>query len=107
MIQAQQTIHEAGFELLEAVWPLRDGYQAAFDEGRAGTMANFEVRDDGTIAPWLTFDRHMTVLRGLYDHDPVDAASRVHAPMLMILAGDDDERMGDKRGAVADMADVA
>jgi len=37
LIQAQQTIHEAGFELLDAVWPLRDGYQAAFDEGRAGS----------------------------------------------------------------------
>jgi len=89
---------QARLEQFASDWP---------DEGRAGTMANFEVRDDGTIAPWLTFDRHMTVLRGLYDHDPVDAASRVHAPMLMILAGDDDERMGDKRGAVADMADVA
>jgi chromosome partitioning protein len=37
LIQAQQTIHDAGFELLDAVWPLRDGYQAAFDEGRAGS----------------------------------------------------------------------
>ena len=32
--------------------------------GRQGTLANFEVRDDATIAPWLTFDRHLTVLRG-------------------------------------------
>ena len=29
------------------------------EEGRAGTLANFEVRDDGTVAPWLTFERHL------------------------------------------------
>ena len=85
-------------DMFAADWP---------EEGRAGSMANFDIRDDGTIAPWLTFDRHMTVLRGLYDHDPVDAASRLRAPALMILAGDDDDRMGDKRAAVAEMVAVA
>lgn len=37
LLQAKQTIEEAGFHLLDAVWPLRDGLQAAFDEGRAGS----------------------------------------------------------------------
>ncbi len=40
------------------------------ESGRAGTLANFEVRDDATIAPWLTFERHLTVLRGLWEHQP-------------------------------------
>jgi len=37
LMQAKQTIEEAGFHLLDAVWPLRDGLQTAFDEGRAGS----------------------------------------------------------------------
>ena len=55
-------------------------------EGRAGTMANFEVRDDGTIAPWLTFERHITVLRGLWEHQPSAVYPDVQAPTLLIPA---------------------
>ena len=55
-------------------------------EGRAGTMANFEVRDDGTIAPWLTFERHLTVLRGLWEHRPSEAYPGVRVPALLIPA---------------------
>ena len=31
-----------------------------------------QLRDpaDGTIAPWLTYDRHLAVLRGLWEHHP-------------------------------------
>lgn len=56
------------------------------DEGRAGTMANFEVRDDGTIAPWLTFDRHLTVLHGLWEHSPSSRYPGVNVPTLLIPA---------------------
>lgn len=56
------------------------------DEGRAGTMANFEVRNDGTIAPWLTFERHLTVLRGLWEHQPSTRYAGVHVPTLLIPA---------------------
>ncbi len=60
------------------------------DEGRAGTMANFEVRDDGTIAPWLTFERHLTVLRGLWEHSPSDVYPNVRVPTLLIGADNGD-----------------
>lgn len=56
------------------------------DEGRAGTMANFEVREDGTIAPWLTFDRHLTVLHGLWEHSPTSRYPGVRVPTLLIPA---------------------
>jgi pimeloyl-ACP methyl ester carboxylesterase len=56
------------------------------EEGRAGTLANFEVRADGTIAPWLTFERHMTVLRGLWEHRPSAAYPEVRVPALLIPA---------------------
>jgi pimeloyl-ACP methyl ester carboxylesterase len=56
------------------------------EEGRSATLANFEVRADGTIAPWLTFERHMTVLRGLWEHRPTAIYSDVPVPTLLIPA---------------------
>jgi pimeloyl-ACP methyl ester carboxylesterase len=56
------------------------------EEGRRGTLANFEVRDDGTIAPWLTFDRHLDVLRGLWEHRPSTRYPRMRVPVLLLPA---------------------
>lgn len=64
------------------------------DIGIAGTMACFEVRDDGTIAPWLTFERHLLVLRGLWEHRPMQRFPVITDPVLLIGA--------DTRGAAAD-----
>jgi pimeloyl-ACP methyl ester carboxylesterase len=55
-----------------------------------GTLANFEVRPDGTVAPWLTFERHMRILRALWEHRPIDAWSRVGAPALVCPAAGGD-----------------
>ena len=56
------------------------------EAGRQGTLANFEVRDDGTIAPWLTFERHLTVLRGLWEHQPSSRYPEIGVPTLLIGA---------------------
>jgi pimeloyl-ACP methyl ester carboxylesterase len=56
------------------------------EEGRQGTLANFEVRDDGTIAPWLTFERHIMVLRGLWEHQPSSRYPLIDVPALLIAA---------------------
>jgi len=56
------------------------------DEGRAATMANFELRNDGTIAPWLTFEHHLSVLRGLWEHTPSAVYPHMHVPTLLIGA---------------------
>jgi pimeloyl-ACP methyl ester carboxylesterase len=56
------------------------------EAGRQGTLANFEVRADGTIAPWLTFERHLTVLRGLWEHQPSSRYPEVTVPTLLIGA---------------------
>jgi pimeloyl-ACP methyl ester carboxylesterase len=56
------------------------------EEGRSGTLANFEVRADGTIAPWLTFERHLAVLRGLWEHDPHDRITGVGVPVHLLVA---------------------
>ncbi len=61
------------------------------DRGIAASMANFELRSDGTIRPWLTFDRHMRILRALWEHRPTADLAGIEVPVLLILAdtGDD------------------
>lgn len=69
------------------------------DEGRAGTMHNFEIRSDGTIAPWLSFERHLTVLRGLWEHHPFERFPDLMVPVLFIAA-DDGSRTMQKEPAI-------
>jgi pimeloyl-ACP methyl ester carboxylesterase len=72
------------------------------ETGIEGALANFEVRDDGTVAPWLTFDHHIAVLRGLWDHRPSEIYARVTVPVLLIPADTGEHaRARDKRQGVA------
>lgn len=73
-------------------------------EGRAGTLANFEVRDDGTIAPWLTFDRHIDVLRGLWEHQPSSRYGHLAVPALLIAADNGDVAWSNSKHAAIDAA---
>ncbi len=56
------------------------------DEAIAGAMANMEHLPDGTIRPWLTFDRHITILRGLWEHSPSQLFSQIEVPVLFTPA---------------------
>ena len=67
---------------------------------RAGEMASFEIRTDGTIAPWLTFERHMAILHDLYLHDPTMSYPLISAPTLLVPAGSNAVWGDDKRRAV-------
>jgi pimeloyl-ACP methyl ester carboxylesterase len=58
------------------------------ETGIQGTMGNFEVHPDGTVAPWLTFKRHIMVLRGLWEHRPGTRYPDLTAPVLLIPADD-------------------
>lgn len=75
--------------------------------GRQGTLANFEVRDDGTIAPWLTFDRHMVVLRGLWEHQPSTRYPDVQVPTLLIGADTGDVAWSESKHDAVDHAIAA
>ena len=37
---AKETIADAGFEMLDSIWPERDGFQADLDIGKAGSESN-------------------------------------------------------------------
>ena len=77
------------------------------EEGRAGTLANFEVRPDGTIAPHLTLDRHLEVLRGLWEHDPESRMHDIEVPVLFVVADNGDGEWTRSKEAAVEAAAAA
>ena len=56
------------------------------ETGILGSLANMEELDDGTVRPWLARDRHMQIVRHLWDHHPGEVYPRVSAPVVMVMA---------------------
>lgn len=85
---------------------IRRGHADWPESGIAGTLACFEVRDDATVAPWLTLERHLLVLRGLWEHRPAERFGRIADPVLFVPAtgggGMDDEWTAAKRSSIDD-----
>jgi pimeloyl-ACP methyl ester carboxylesterase len=69
------------------------------ESGIRGILANFEVRPDGTIAPWLTYERHIEVLRGLWEHHPTERYAGLGVPVLLVPAGADGRSSTDEAAA--------
>lgn len=73
------------------------------ESGIQGALACFELRDDGTVAPWLTFERHMTIVRQLWEHHPSSFYAEVKVPVLLVPANEraaDPDRLADKRAGI-------
>ena len=88
-------------ERIEAM--VRAGHAGWPQSGVDGALANWEFRADGTVAPWLTFEHHMTILRHLYEHKPSEVYPKVPVPVLLVPADTgDDEWTAGKRGSVAE-----
>lgn len=80
---------------------MRDAHPDWPQAGIDGAMANFEVVDDGTIRPWLTLERHLMILRSLYEHRPSQRYPQVTVPTLLVPADTGDVAWTrDKRSAV-------
>ena len=56
------------------------------EEAIDGQMHNMERMSDNTIRPHLTFERHITVLRGLWEHKPSTLWSDIKVPVLFTPA---------------------
>ncbi|MFP5318811.1 MAG: alpha/beta fold hydrolase [Acidimicrobiia bacterium] len=78
---------------------LRHNHPDWAEEGVAATLANLEVLSDGTVRPWLTFDRHMALLRSLWEHRPSRLLPDLPVPLLLILADSGDDWVDHKRRA--------
>lgn len=57
-------------------------------EGVAATLGNFEQLADGTVRPWLTLERHMRILRALWEQRPGELYRQVVAPVTVVAAED-------------------
>jgi pimeloyl-ACP methyl ester carboxylesterase len=58
------------------------------EAGIAGTLANMEVLEDGTIRPWLSGENHFEILRHLWEHHPSDVYPSISVPVLILMADD-------------------
>jgi pimeloyl-ACP methyl ester carboxylesterase len=80
----------AGRPLAEVEAYVRAAHPDWPESGIGGTLANFEVRPDRTVAPWLTYERHLSVLRGLWEHHPSARYRDLSVPVLLVPATNDD-----------------
>ncbi|MEZ4590492.1 MAG: hypothetical protein R3D55_05025 [Chloroflexota bacterium] len=71
------------------------------DEGIEATLHNFETLADGTIRPWLSLERHMKILRALYDQQPETLYPHIQEPVLICPADDGSDWAQRKHDEVA------
>jgi pimeloyl-ACP methyl ester carboxylesterase len=93
----------AGLEAVAIEAFIRGAHPGWPEAGIRGALANFEIRPDGTVAPWLTFERHLAVLRGLWDHHPARRYAEVGVPVLLapVEGEHEDDRAAARRDSVA------
>ena len=77
------------------------------DWGIEVTMANFERLPEGAIRPWLSFDRHLRILRSLWEHRPTQLIPSLEVPLLLVLADSGDAWMDHKRALAEELAAAA
>ena len=85
---------------------IRRGHPDWSDWAVEATMANLEVLPDGTARPWLTYERHIRILRSLWEHRPSEVIPKVEAPVLLALADTGDSWSGDKRAFAEELRDA-
>lgn len=71
------------------------------ETGIAGVMACYEVAADGTVSPRLTFERHLRILRSIWEQRIADVFPRVRVPVLLLPCDDGSEWTETKRAQVA------
>ena len=97
----------AGARAEEVEGWFRSGHPDWSDWGIEATMANYERLPDGTIRPWLTFERHVRILRSLWEHRPSAVIPTLEVPVLLALADSGDESVDQKRAVVEDITAAA
>lgn len=69
---------------------IRRGHPTWSEWGLEATLANLEHLPDGTVRPWLTLDRHLRILRALWEHRPSEVIPKLDAAVLLVMAGTGD-----------------
>ena len=86
---------------------LRRGHPDWSDWAVEVSMANFEHLPDGTIRPWLTLDRHLRILRALWEHHPSAVIPKLQVDVLLVMADTGDEWAEQKRALADELLAVA
>jgi pimeloyl-ACP methyl ester carboxylesterase len=94
----------AGLRLDEFAAQLRRWHPDWSELGIAGSLGNFEHLADGTIRPWLTFERHMVILRHLYEHQPSALFGELEVPVLLIGALGGEPKWDERKRAAVERA---
>jgi pimeloyl-ACP methyl ester carboxylesterase len=79
---------------------LRAGHQDWSDEAIEATMGNLQVHVDGTVAPWLTRERHRAIVAGMLAHRPRELYPRVGCPAMLLVAGEDNPAAAEAAEAI-------
>jgi len=58
------------------------------EAGVEATLNNFDTRPDGTIRPRLTLERHMLILRAMWQQRPTALYPQIREPVLVCAAAD-------------------
>jgi pimeloyl-ACP methyl ester carboxylesterase len=88
------TTVETYFHTSHADWP---------QEGFDGSLANFEIRADRTIAPWLTRERHKAILAAMWEQRTAALWAALRVPALIIpVDGGETDWTKAKRAGVDD-----
>ncbi len=72
---------EARIRAMHADWP---------ETGIQGVMACFEVDDQQRIHPRLTLERHLMILRSLWEHRPFERFTSIERSVMFVLADSGD-----------------
>ena len=81
---------------------IRTGVPHFSDRAVAAYLHCFRELPNGKIEPRLARDRHLMILRSLWEYRPSTRWATLKVPSLLLLAGNDDEtRMANKRRAEA------
>jgi pimeloyl-ACP methyl ester carboxylesterase len=85
------------FRSAHADWP-----EAGFE----GSLGNFEIRPDRTIAPWLSRDHHRDILESMWAQSTADLWRRLRVPALIVPVdgGESDWTKAKRAGAEAALA---
>jgi pimeloyl-ACP methyl ester carboxylesterase len=86
---------------------IRGSHPAWSEWAVEATMANFELLPDGSIRPWLTFDRHLLILRSLWEHRPSVVVPTLKVPLLLALAHSGDSWTEQKRSLADELTDAS
>jgi len=86
------------FHTAHADWP-KDGYE--------GSLANFEIRPDRTIAPWLTRERHMAILQAMWEQRTAGLWTALRVPALIVPVDGGESDWARAKAAGADQAVTA